>query len=174
MMTIRHPRPGPVLMPRAAEPEGQPAPRAEPNGRARPAAKAASFEPIGRIGGRPSIERIKALVADEFGVPLIEMVSARRHREVARPRQVAMNMACRFTLHSLPAIGRRFGGRDHTTVIGARRRIEELRAADPAFDARVRRIEQRLEPPPPPPQREEVQLAFLIGPLFDRPLELAL
>ena len=63
------------------------------------------------------------------------MTSARRAREVARPRQVAMYLSKQLTPKSLPDIGRRFGGRDHTTVIHAVRQIEKLRASDAELDA---------------------------------------
>ena len=71
--------------------------------------------------------------------------SPRRAREVARPRQIAMYLAKQLTQRSLPEIGRRFGGRDHTTVIHAVRRIEELRAADAELDADVRLLMRQLE-----------------------------
>lgn len=74
----------------------------------------------------PTIAEIQARVAGFYHIPLIEMTSARRAREVARPRQVAMYLAKRLTPNSLPAIGRRFGGRDHTTVMHAVRQIEAL------------------------------------------------
>lgn len=114
---------------------------------------------------RVSIDRIKAAVAAEFNVPLREMTSDRRSREVARPRQVAMALACEFTPCSLPTIGRLFGRRDHSTVCHARQKVEELRSSDREFDRRVRRLQRELSPPPLP---EPVQLAFLDGPLFDR------
>ena len=60
-----------------------------------------------------------------------DLISDRRTRAVARPRQAAMWLAKQLTTRSLPDIGRRFGGRDHTTVIHAVRRIDQLRAADP-------------------------------------------
>lgn len=121
--------------------------------------------------GRVSIERIKAAVAAEFEVPLNSMVSAQRGRDIARPRQVAMALACDLTPHSTPLIGRLFGGRDHTTVMYARARVAELRAGDADLDRRVRRIKDGLTPSPPIATPEEWQLAFLDGPLFDRELE---
>lgn len=121
---------------------------------------------------RVSVDRIKAAVAAEFGIPLGEMVSDRRHRGVARPRQVAMALACTLTPCSLPTIGRVFGNRDHTTVINARRRVEQLRAGDREFDQRVGRLEEALQPVPVPPL--EVQLDFHVGPLFDWPVLSAL
>jgi len=73
------------------------------------------------------------------------MTSARRAREVARPRQIAMYLAKQLTPRSLPEIGRRFGGRDHTTVIHAVRQIEKLRMADAELDADVRLLLRQLE-----------------------------
>jgi chromosomal replication initiator protein len=60
-----------------------------------------------------------------------DMVSERRSRSVARPRQVAMALSKELTTHSLPEIGDAFGGRDHTTVMHACKRIKELREGDP-------------------------------------------
>ena len=73
------------------------------------------------------------------------MVSARRAREVARPRQIAMYLAKQLTPRSLPEIGRRFGGRDHTTVIHAVRQIEKLRASDSEIDHDVVALMRLLE-----------------------------
>ena len=78
----------------------------------------------------PHISEIQHAVAQHFGVKMIEMVSHRRARCVARPRQVAMYLSRELTPLSLPAIGRHFGDRDHTTVLAACRRIEGLTAID--------------------------------------------
>ena len=86
---------------------------------------------------RPRVADIKRRVAAHYGLPLIEMESARRARPIARPRQVAMYLSCRLTARSLPEIGRAFGGRDHTTVMHARRTIENLMAWDAEFQAEV-------------------------------------
>lgn len=94
---------------------------------------------------RPKIAIIQRHVADVFNVPLREMVSACRTREIARPRQVAMYLSGRLTAQSLSEIGRRFGGRDHTTVIHAMRQIEHLRRADEDFDASVSRAQRQIE-----------------------------
>ena len=75
----------------------------------------------------------------QYRIRKAEMTSARRAREVARPRQVAMYLSKQLTPRSLPEIGRRFGGRDHTTVIHAVRQIEKLRASDAELDADIRR-----------------------------------
>jgi hypothetical protein len=72
------------------------------------------------------VAHIQKVVAHYFGVPVREMTSARRSREVARPRQVAMYLARELTPFSLPMIGKLFGNRDHTTVIHALRVVEGL------------------------------------------------
>ncbi|TXH68899.1 MAG: chromosomal replication initiator protein DnaA [Thiothrix sp.] len=81
-----------------------------------------------------SISNIKKLVAKHYNVRVTEMDSKRRTRSVARPRQVAMALAKELTSHSLPEIGTEFGGRDHTTVLHACRKIAELREADPRME----------------------------------------
>ncbi|MBK6674232.1 MAG: chromosomal replication initiator protein DnaA [Proteobacteria bacterium] len=78
-----------------------------------------------------TIENIQKTVADYFKVRLSDLLSERRSRSVARPRQVAMALAKELTVHSLPEIGEAFGGRDHTTVMHACKRIRELQAAEP-------------------------------------------
>lgn len=74
-----------------------------------------------------TIENIQKTVADYFKVRMADLLSKRRSRSVARPRQVAMALAKELTSHSLPEIGDAFGGRDHTTVLHACKRIKELR-----------------------------------------------
>jgi len=74
-----------------------------------------------------TIENIQKTVADYYKVRLADLLSKRRSRSVARPRQVAMALAKELTTHSLPEIGDAFGGRDHTTVLHACKRIKELR-----------------------------------------------
>ena len=94
---------------------------------------------------RVSIDEIQRKVCDHFRIRQSEMGSARRAREVARPRQIAMYLAKQLTQRSLPEIGRRFGGRDHTTVIHAVKTIEALRARDAELDADVRLLLRQLE-----------------------------
>ncbi|QQR69445.1 MAG: chromosomal replication initiator protein DnaA [Alphaproteobacteria bacterium] len=77
-----------------------------------------------------TVEDIQRRVAEHYNMRLAEMCSTRRERAVARPRQVAMYLAKQLTSRSLPDIGRRFGGRDHTTVIHAVRKVEELCQTD--------------------------------------------
>jgi len=79
---------------------------------------------------RLSIEHVQSAVADYFKVQVSDLVSKRRSRSVVRPRQLAMALAKELTSHSLPEVGAAFGGRDHTTVIHACKRITELCATD--------------------------------------------
>ncbi len=74
-----------------------------------------------------SLENIKRTVADYCGIKVADLMSKRRNRSVARPRQLAMALSKELTNHSLPEIGDAFGGRDHTTVLHACRKIKELR-----------------------------------------------
>jgi len=80
-----------------------------------------------------TVDQIQKTVAEHYGLKQADLISERRARAVARPRQVAMWLAKQITTRSLPDIGRRFGGRDHTTVLHAVRRIESLKAEDPAI-----------------------------------------
>ncbi len=77
-----------------------------------------------------TIENIQKTVADYYKVRMADLLSKRRSRSVARPRQVAMALAKELTSHSLPEIGDAFGGRDHTTVLHACKRIKELRDSE--------------------------------------------
>ena len=79
---------------------------------------------------RISIEDIQKKVAEHYNIRFSDMLSPRRARPVARPRQVAMYLCKALTIHSLPEIGRKFGGRDHTTIIHGVRKIEELLKED--------------------------------------------
>jgi chromosomal replication initiator protein len=98
-------------------------------------------EAIGSRGAgtdrRVTIEEIQKKTAEFYKLELRELHSPRRARRVARPRQVAMYLARELTSRSLPDIGRRFGGRDHTTVLHACRRIEALCQTDPVFQQEV-------------------------------------
>jgi chromosomal replication initiator protein len=77
-----------------------------------------------------TVDMIQKLVSEHYGLKQADLISERRARAVARPRQVAMWLAKQITTRSLPDIGRRFGGRDHTTVLHAVRRIEALKEED--------------------------------------------
>lgn len=92
-----------------------------------------------------TIDEIQRKVAEHYRLKLSDLLSARRAREVARPRQVAMYLAKKLTPRSLPEIGRRFGGRDHTTVMHAVKRIEELRAQDRELDNDVALLTRLLD-----------------------------
>ena len=77
-----------------------------------------------------TIEEIQRKVAEHYNIRLSDMIGPKRLRNIARPRQVAMYLAKQMTPRSLPEIGRRFGGRDHTTIMHGVRKIEELMAID--------------------------------------------
>jgi chromosomal replication initiator protein len=81
-----------------------------------------------------SIENIQKTVADYFNIRGSDLLSSKRSRTIARPRQVAMALAKELTNHSLPEIGENFGGRDHTTVLYATRKVAELRDSDHRFN----------------------------------------
>lgn len=94
---------------------------------------------------RVTIEEIQKKVAEHWNIRLTDMSSARRARVVARPRQVAMYLAKQLTSRSLPEIGRKFGNRDHTTVMHAVSRVEEIMACDAAFAEDVELLRRMLE-----------------------------
>lgn len=77
-----------------------------------------------------TIDNIQKTVAEYYKIKIADLLSKRRSRSVARPRQIAMSLAKELTSHSLPEIGDAFGGRDHTTVIHACRKVKELLASD--------------------------------------------
>ncbi|MBF6907398.1 chromosomal replication initiator protein DnaA, partial [Acinetobacter baumannii] len=77
-----------------------------------------------------SIDNIQRTVAEYYKIKISDLLSKRRSRSVARPRQVAMALSKELTNHSLPEIGVAFGGRDHTTVLHACRKIAQLRESD--------------------------------------------
>lgn len=91
----------------------------------------------GAVARKTSIEDIQRKIADFYKLDPREFQSSQRSRRVARPRQVAMFLAREITSRSLPEIGRRFGGRDHTTVLHACRRIAELCNEDPTFKQEI-------------------------------------
>ena len=92
-----------------------------------------------------TIEEIIRKVADHYNLRMTDLMSARRSRSIARPRQVAMFLSKMLTSKSLPEIGRRFGGRDHTTVIHAVRKIEELKFVDAQLSEEVEILRRMLE-----------------------------
>ena len=91
----------------------------------------------GTPGRKMSVEDIQKKAAEFYKLDIRDFHSAGRARRIARPRQVAMYLARQLTMRSLPEIGRRFGGRDHTTVLHACRRIEALCKDDPLFKQEV-------------------------------------
>ena len=93
---------------------------------------------------RITIDEIQKKVAEHYNLKMTDMHSARRARNVARPRQVAMYLAKVLTARSLPEIGRKFGGRDHTTVMHAVRKVEELMGDDTAIAQDVDVIRRAL------------------------------
>jgi len=94
---------------------------------------------------RVRIEEIQRIVARHYNVSRSDLLSARRTANVVRPRQIAMYLAKTLTLRSLPEIGRRFGGRDHTTVLHAVRKIESLIGTDTALAAEIEALKSQLQ-----------------------------
>ncbi|MEN0000842.1 MAG: chromosomal replication initiator protein DnaA, partial [Pseudomonadota bacterium] len=91
------------------------------------------------------IEDIQRVVAQHYNIPKNEMLSNRRTRTVVRPRQIAMYLAKIMTLRSLPEIGRRFGGRDHTTILHAVRKVEELKGGDAKLAKEIELLRRLIE-----------------------------
>jgi chromosomal replication initiator protein len=94
---------------------------------------------------RIKIEEIQRVVARQYNVSRADLLSSRRTANVVRPRQVAMYLAKQLTLRSLPEIGRRFGGRDHTTVLHAVRKIENLVSTDTALAEEIELLKRQLQ-----------------------------
>ena len=94
---------------------------------------------------RVKIEDIQRVVARQYNVSRADLLSSRRTANVVRPRQVAMYLAKTLTLRSLPEIGRRFGGRDHTTVLHAVRKIENLVNTDNALAEEIEILKRQLQ-----------------------------
>lgn len=92
----------------------------------------------------PAIAQVQDVVAEVFGVTVLDLKSHRRAVAVARPRQAAMALAKEFTPFSLPVIGRHFGGRDHTTVLHAVRKVARLEPVNADFACKLDRARQRL------------------------------
>lgn len=92
-----------------------------------------------------TIDEIMKVTCEHYALRMSDMTSARRSRTVARPRQMAMYLAKKLTPRSFPEIGRRFGGRDHTTVLYAVRKIEELMASDPQIAEDAQLLKRKLE-----------------------------
>ena len=92
-----------------------------------------------------TVEEIQRRVSEHYNIRLSDMIGPKRMRTIARPRQVAMYLAKHMTTRSLPEIGRRFGGRDHTTVMHGVRRIEELRTQDSQMADDIEMLRRSLE-----------------------------
>lgn len=93
---------------------------------------------------RITVDDIQKATSEHFGLKQADLISERRNRSIARPRQAAMWLAKQLTTRSLPDIGRRFGGRDHTTVLHAVRRIEALKSEDPALARDLEALVRKL------------------------------
>jgi chromosomal replication initiator protein len=94
---------------------------------------------------RVRIEDILKIVSRHYKVPRNELLSARRSRDVVRPRQIAMYLAKALTSRSLPEIGRRFGGRDHTTVLHSVRKVEQMIKDDMELGQEIELLKRMLE-----------------------------
>ncbi len=92
-----------------------------------------------------TIEEIQRKVAEHYNVRLSDMIGPKRMRTIARPRQIAMYLAKQLTPRSLPEIGRRFGGRDHTTIMHGVRKIEELMAQDTQMAEDLQMLRRQLQ-----------------------------
>ncbi len=92
-----------------------------------------------------TIEEIQRKVAEHYNVRLSDLIGPKRLRTIARPRQVAMYLAKQLTPRSLPEIGRRFGGRDHTTIMHGIRKIEELMATDSQLNDDLQLLRRLLQ-----------------------------
>ena len=92
-----------------------------------------------------TVEEIQRKVSEHYNIRLSDMIGPKRLRTYARPRQIAMFLSKQLTSRSLPEIGRRFGGRDHTTVMHGVRRIEELRAQDGQIAEDLEMLRRALE-----------------------------
>ncbi|MEM8916684.1 MAG: helix-turn-helix domain-containing protein, partial [Pseudomonadota bacterium] len=102
---------------------------------------------IGQFERHLTIDEIQRAVAEHFRIRVADMHSHRRMRSITRPRQIAMYLCKELTERSLPEIGRKFGGRDHTTVIHAVRKVQELCAADVSFREDVELLKSKLGSP---------------------------
>lgn len=90
-------------------------------------------------------DSIKDMVAEYYGISVKELVGKKRARHIARPRQIAMALTRQFVGDSYPEIGQAFGGRDHTTVMHACEKVEQLRAEDPNFDKDYKVLSSTLD-----------------------------
>jgi chromosomal replication initiator protein len=107
-------------------------------------AKGILRDSLNRIETNITIEDIQKTVVSYYNISMHDFMSSRRSRSVARPRQIAMYLSKKMTTKSLPDIGRRFSGRDHTTVIHAIKKVEELMIQDKNFENEVKDLNQKL------------------------------
>ncbi len=94
---------------------------------------------------RVTVEEIQRKVAEHFNLRLSDMLGPKRTRTIARPRQIAMYLSKELTSRSLPEIGRRFGGRDHTTILHGVRKVEEMRSSDSQLNEDIELLRRLLE-----------------------------
>ena len=92
----------------------------------------------------PTINLIRSIVCDHYQLELSELLARQRVPRICRPRQIAMYLCQKLTLNSLPKIGWKFGGRDHTTVLHACRAIEKLCADDAEVDTVVKQLRRKI------------------------------
>ncbi|HET9553068.1 MAG TPA: chromosomal replication initiator protein DnaA [Anaeromyxobacteraceae bacterium] len=97
-------------------------------------------------GYKPSIERIQELVAAQYGLTVAKLTSASREQKIALPRQVAMYLCRELAKETFQLIAEKFNRKDHTTVIAAKERIEQLLGTDPAVQTTVATLTQKLAP----------------------------
>jgi chromosomal replication initiation ATPase DnaA len=94
---------------------------------------------------RVKIDDIQQAVARRYNCTRADLLSPQRTHDIVRPRQIAMYLAKHLTLQSLPEIGRRFGGRDHTTILHAVRKIEDLVKSDPALAREIEELKREIK-----------------------------
>ena len=92
-----------------------------------------------------TVEEIQRKVSEHYNIRLSDMIGPKRLRTYARPRQIAMFLSKQLTSRSLPEIGRRFGGRDHTTVMHAVKKIEELKLQDVNFNEDIELLKRLID-----------------------------
>ena len=92
-----------------------------------------------------SMDNIRKVVAEYYDVSVKDLMSKKRTRSIARPRQIAMALARELTKDSFPDIGQSFGGRDHTTVMHACDKVAQLRSEDPVLDKEYKALSMTLQ-----------------------------
>jgi hypothetical protein len=93
---------------------------------------------------KPTIKEIQKCISKHFNIPMNELLSSRRLAKIVRPRQIGFYLARKLTTRSLPEIGRKFGGKDHSTILHACRKIEERMAGDPSLARTVAELEAQF------------------------------